>query len=188
MLQALALILLLNAFQLSTQLTVDRTLKREATGTAIVRAVNNRIQDVFGDDRQFLRRIAFVESKDGEDPNTFRPDYHGGIWQVDEIAFGATKDTASHPGLVTKHQQIFERFGINWARVDWTELRIPLYSGLAARLLISNVPDPIPCDIAGQAAYWKLHYNTIAGAGTEEKFIQDVNALQLNPVESELFI
>ena len=181
--QALVLILLLNAFQLSTQQGVDRTMQREATGADVVRAVSNRIQAVFGNDRQFLRRIAFVESKDGTDSNTFRSGYHGGIWQVDEIAFRSTKDTASHPGLIAKHQQILDTFGINWSDVEWSDLRIPLFSGLAARLFVSNIPADIPCDISGQATYWKRHYNTFAGAGTEEKFMEDVNAL--NRMESK---
>ena len=175
--QALVLILFLSAFQLSTQQGVDRTLEREATGADVVRAVSNRIQAVFGDDRQFLRRIAFVESKDGTDSNTYRSGYHGGIWQVDEIAFRSTKDTASHPGLIAKHQQILDTFGINWLNVEWSDLRIPLFSGLAARLFLLNIPDTIPCDISGQATYWKRYYNTFAGAGTVGKFTQDVAAL-----------
>ena len=182
MLQALALILFLHAFQVSTQQGVDRTLQREATGPDVVRAVSNKIQAVFGDDKQFLRRIAFVESKDGTDRNTFRPGYHGGIWQVDEIAFISTKDTASHPGLIAKHQKILDAFEINWSNAEWSDLRIPLFSGLAARLFLSNIPAAIPSDISGQATYWKRYYNTFAGAGTEEKFVQDVNAL--NRMES----
>ena len=171
----LVLLLLLNAFQLSTQQGVDRTLVSEATGADVVRAASNRIQDMLGNDRQFLRRIAFVESTDGTDSDTFRQGYHGGIWQVNEDIFEITQDTATYPGLVALHQQIFDNFTINWTEsVEWTDLRIPLFSGLAARLFLSTIPEEIPCDIAGQATYWATHYNT---AGSAEDFIQDANTL-----------
>ena len=29
-----------------------------------------------------MRRLAYVESRDGLDTDTYREDYHGGIWQV----------------------------------------------------------------------------------------------------------
>ena len=170
----LVLLLLLNAFKLSTQQGVDRTMVSEATDSDVARAVSNRIQAVFGDDRQFLRRIAFVESKDATDIDTYRPGYHGGMWQVDEDVFAITQDTVTHPGLVALHQQIFDNFAINWTTVDWTDLRIPLYSGLAARLFLSTIPEEIPCDIAGQATYWATHYNTDGNAGD---FIQDADSL-----------
>ena len=133
---------------------------------------------MFGDDRQFLRRIAFVESTDGTDSDTFRQGYHGGIWQVDEDIFEITQDTATYPELADLHQQIFDNFGpgIDWTRVSWNDLRIPLFSGLAARLFLSTIPEEIPCDIAGQATYWVTHYNT---AGNTDAFLQAVEALSV---------
>ena len=66
---------------------VDLTLQRESSGSDVVRAAVNRIQAVLSFDRQLLRRIAFVESRDGTDTDTYRPEYHGGIWQVMKINF-----------------------------------------------------------------------------------------------------
>lgn len=172
-----ALIVLLQVFQLTTAQGVDRTLEAEASGASVVRAVVGKIEAVFGADSQFLRRIANVESRDGTHSNTYRNGYHGGIWQVDEIGFMDTQDVASHPGLRAKYEQILREFGINWPDVEWMDLRKPLYSGIAARLKLSNIPAPIPCDVAGQAAYWKRYYNTELGSGTEQKFIDDVMAL-----------
>ena len=163
--------------QLSSQKGVDLTLQSEASGADVVRAVANRIKDVFGSDLQFLRRIAFVESRDGTDPNTFHSGYYGGIWQVDETQFSDTQNTASHPELSARYEQIMTAFGIDWPSVQWTDLRIPLYSGIAARLFLFSIPEPIPCDNAGQAAYWKLHYDTPAGDGTEQKFCEDLEEL-----------
>lgn len=184
----LVLILALQGIGFSMQQSVDQTLEREEAGAGVVRAVVNKIQDVFGSDTQFLRRIAFVESKDGTDSNTYRSGYDGGIWQVDEIAFRDTQNTASHPGLLANYQKIQEAFGIDWPSMEWSDLRIPLYSGIAARLFLLNIPESIPCDIDGQARYWKRYYNTQAGAGTEEKFRQDAIALSNSEGKYKVFL
>ncbi len=42
---------------------------------------------------------------------------------------------------------------------------------LLARLKYYMVPDPIPDELIGQARYWKQHYNTPLGAGTEDQYI-----------------
>lgn len=41
-----------------------------------------------------------------------------------------------------------------------------------ARVHYLRVSDPIPDTINGQAAYWKEFYNTSAGAGTVEKYME----------------
>lgn len=55
----------------------------EAKGDSIVKEVEDCMKELgFPDDKGFLRRIAWVESKYGTDKNTYRSGYHGGIWQV----------------------------------------------------------------------------------------------------------
>ena len=154
----------------------NMTLQEGASGADVVKSVVSDIQSLFGDDKQFLRRVAYVESKDGTDPNTYRSGYCGGIWQVDVAGFNDTQATGSHPKLVAKYEKIKDRFGIDWPKVEWSDLKKPLYSGLAARLFLLNIPASIPSDIPGQAKYWKDHYNK-TGKGTVEKFIKDVEAL-----------
>ncbi len=152
---------------------VDLTLQREASGSDVVRAAVNRIQAMFGFDRQLLRRIAFVESRDETDTDTYRPGYNGGIWQVDEDKFLSTQDTNRSS---TQNVAVRTAFNIDWPSVQWRDLRIPLYSGIAARLFLLNISDTesIPCDVPGQAAYWSTHYssNTIV-----ETYIEDVTLL-----------
>ena len=156
----------------------DDTIRPGANGSDVVHAVVERIEDsnIFPSDNQFLGRIAYVESKDGTDGATYRDGYHGGIWQVDEVGFRATQDTTSHPGLTAKFDKIQETFGIDWRQVLWEDLRKPLYSGLAARLFLSNIPTPIPSDVREQGEYWQNNYNK-GGAGTADKFVADVEAL-----------
>ena len=169
------LISLLQTLQLSTQ-QVDQTLEREASGADVVRATVSKIEPVLGFDNQFLRRIAFVESRDGTGSNTYRRSYDGGIWQVDESAFRDTQNTERYPALRTRYyEKIMSAFRIDWPQVRWSDLRIPLYSGLAARLFLLNIPLPKPCDIAGQAAFWNTHYNS---DGTQGRFIDDIQALR----------
>ena len=106
--------------------------------------------------------------------------FHCNFAQVDLIGFTDTKDVAAHPGLTRKFESIHSRLGIDWTSVEWSDLRKPLYSAIASRLFVSNVPEPIPnsADIDGQARYWKHHYNSGEGAGSVQKFIDDVQALQ----------
>ena len=62
----------------------DLTREPETSGCEVVLACIDTIlqTQIFPADKELLRRIAFVESKDGNDRNTYRAGYHGGIWQV----------------------------------------------------------------------------------------------------------
>ena len=163
---------------------MDDTVTPGKSGSKVVLAVVRRINDnlkILPNDNQFLRRIAYVESKDGADHGTYhRSGYHGGIWQVDEVGFKDTQDVSSHPKLEDKFVLIKKFFGIEWSKVKWEDLRKPLYSGLAARLKLSNVVEKIPdaSDIEKQGRYWKRHYNSEQGAGTVDKFVRDVQDLE----------
>ena len=118
-----------------------------------------------------MYRIACVESNFGNDANTYQDNYHGGIWQVDEIGFKDTQDVASHNKLTERFKQIQNAAGINWQSVTWEDLRKPIYSGIAARLFLLNNPTVIPTTVRGQAQYWKEYYNTEKGKGTVQDFI-----------------
>ncbi len=47
----------------------------------------------------------------------------------------------------------------------------PQYSAAMARCLYLSCPGAIPTDLAGQAAYYKRFYNTIAGAATTDEYL-----------------
>jgi hypothetical protein len=49
-----------------------------------------------------------------------------------------------------------------------------LYAAAMCRIHYLRVPDALPAegDFEGQAAYWKDHYNTYLGAGTEEEYLE----------------
>ena len=134
-----------------------------ANGSAAVLLSVGRIQQsgVFGNDNDILRRIAYVETRDGTLSGTFRDGYDGGIWAVNEDAFRSTQNTNAFARLPAKIEQIEELLQIDWLDAEWSDLRKPLYSALAARLIIFNAPTsvPPPNDLAGQAQFWVEYYN-----------------------------
>jgi hypothetical protein len=119
-----------------------------------------------------LSEIATVESRRGEDPNTYREGYHGGIMQVDEVGFKDTQNVKSHPKLKGKFKKIKEEFGIDWTKTTWENLRDPLHSAIAARLFLSNKSGEIPKTVEGRAAYWKEKYNTVKGKGSSKEYLE----------------
>lgn len=167
------------------QLGVDRTREVEAAGTDVVFSTILLIRDagIFPVDNRFLRRLAYVESRDGVAIGTFRDGYNGGIWQVDENRFNATiiTDPVSNPELSAFYTLILNAFGIDWAVVKWEELRIPLFSALAARLYLTTVPASIPAagDLNGQGEYWQNRYSNNPTVDTAQVFVDSVNEFEL---------
>ncbi|XP_076438556.1 uncharacterized protein LOC143277563 [Babylonia areolata] len=149
--------------------SMDMTLTPGTSGAQVVDAVVDKVHAhcLFNNDRLFLRRLAYVESHDGTDPKTYRQGYDGGIWQVDRSMLTATQSCAN---IIKRECDIIKQeFGIDWTKVTWSQLRIPLYSGLAASLyLIQRLANShvIPGDIAGQADIWAHYYHLNEPTGT----------------------
>ena len=157
----------------------DLTTQVGAYGSSVVTATLSRIQQsgIFPSDNQLLRRIAYVETRDGTDPETYRDGYDGGIWAVDLDLLEATQNTTQYQGLIDLHQNINSSFSIQWSSVQWSDLRRPLYSALAARLYTYTVSEPIPIssEIESQAVYWRTYYNSL---GNTSEFVALVNQLE----------
>jgi len=49
------------------------------------------------------------------------------------------------------------------------------YATAMCRMHYLRKPGAIPTSVEGMAAYWKKHYNTELGKGTEEEFIANYN-------------
>ena len=77
-----------------------------------------------------------------------------------EDAFTSTQ-IGCDPLLVRKRERIMVIFDINWEAVQWSELYKPLYSALAAQLVLFNAQDSIPSDsdVVAQAHFWRENYN-----------------------------
>ena len=171
----------------SAQAAVDLTLENEQTGTSVVLATISKIREenIFSDDNRLLRRVAFVESRDGTAPDTFREGYNGGIWQVDEMVFQFTQSTALNPQLVEVggiYQRLLESsLRVNWRAVRWADLRVPLFSALAARIYfeLSSLKIPPIGNVKAQGQFWKdSNFNT-REEDTVAFFVEEVNLLEL---------
>ena len=169
---AFLLVFLLQSPASAVQLDVhDSVLESGRYGTDVVLLSVAYVQQaiLFTDHSKVLQRIAFVETQFGSNRETFNEGMNGGIWAVSEGAFTSTQ-IGSHPLLVRKCEQIMLIFGINWKAVQWIELSKPLYSALAAQLVLLTAPQSIPndSDIVAQAHFWRENYNA---DGIDQDFI-----------------
>lgn len=93
------------------------------------------------------------------------------------------------PGLCSMIQNMLEYKPLGYTFEEFCfgpEFPTPLiynlqYSTAIARLIYQRVPTLLPDadDIEGLAKYWKMHFNTPQGAGTEEEFINNYHTLVL---------
>ena len=164
----------------STTCVVDLTLQAEAGGTVVVDACIDKISasGIFtSNDQQMLRRIAYVETRDGTNSSTYSdPNNDGGIWQLSSTKFTATKNTGNLAisSLITK---VSTEFNITWTSVQWSDLRKPFYSAIAARLYLEVITASIPLasQVSSQGSYW-VNYYTSSG-GTQSDYVDAVNEL-----------
>ena len=135
----------------------------ETNGTEVVNTVVSQIKTsrIFETNYEYdyIRHIAWVESTDGLNDATYRENYHGGLWQVDEPLFLVTQNI-SIPILRDKHKLVKIHFDINWMTLQWKDLRVPLWSGLAVCLYMCTVDEEIPSNVTKQAEHWNRNYNS----------------------------
>lgn len=169
---------------------VDTTGKK-ATGAAVVEEAIRRIHEsqIFNaSDYGLLRRIAWVESRDGADKNTFRDpkkEAGVGIWQMDKSTFEDIKRQAK---LQKKFfGKIKKAFGIDFSNLDREDLNKPLVSALAARLQLARFKEKIPKEVDKQARYWKKYYNSNDpnAKGTEMDFLNRIKDIPSPPSEDK---
>ena len=161
----------------------DKTLADKAVGEEVVDAVVDLISksNIFPNDYRFLLRIGYIESKFGDDPNTFAErngtNYNGGIWQVDSTTFTNTQNSGAQ-NIKDLYVKIRQLFNIDWNNLTWVDCRKPLVSALAARLSLALIPTPIPDTLEAQASYWLKNYNSAATKSTEQQFIGNVKEME----------
>ena len=136
-----ATFLLVLACSRSQGRSVDLTLQRDARGADVVRAVQLRLDEAnlfdaptTSSERQvyelFIRETAYVESLDGlEHPSD------GGIWRINRNVFEQTQQY----NLPELFHRICRTFCINWVGVEYSDLRNPLYSGLALNIYLHHL-------------------------------------------------
>ena len=136
----------------------ERILDYDSNGTTVVLLAVATLQQsaVFSDDNGMLRRIAYVETRDGTSKS-----FEQNIWAVSHEALQLTQ-MSGNPTLNVKRNLIAIEFDIDWNAVELDDMKRPFYSALAARLLLFIAPERLPdsSDITAQAQFWKQYYNT----------------------------
>ncbi|XP_054168963.1 integrin alpha-E-like [Oppia nitens] len=152
-------------------------------GQDVVEASIAKVNQIklFADDSGFLFRLALVESKFGENPQTFadQTNKSPNIWSIDSQKFRETKDIQKHPELLQLYYDLADKYDIDWQRLDIYDMQRPLYSALASKMFLHLNGQPIPETIDDQAQYWKQHYTAIGDGNVDaDTFVQEVHKLE----------
>ena len=170
----------------------DLTLEPDTLGSDVVRAAVAKVLSasrnqtrIFGNRLNYwlLRRIAYVETRDGTAENTYSSaNYHGGIWRVSEEVFSGI---ATDSRIQDYRAAVETAFDIRWNETfSWRELRKPLYSALATALNLVAITDKdcLSSTPVEQAACWvtrhkKMDVNTLAGQDDVRRYNAAVDTL-----------
>lgn len=121
-----------------------------------------------GTANELLVETAMAETHGGtlKDPTL----YAGmGITQFDKMPFQDVKDRVRS----SDKMKLLQDFDINLDIVEWEHLRYtPLLAMIFTRLKYKKVQEAIPSTLEERADYWKYYYNTLAGKGTAEHYIE----------------
>ena len=165
----------------------------DASGSAVVEEVLHLIQnsDIFPPDHGFMRRIAYVETRDGTNmtENTGEDMDHKrvGIWGLTvsmlhnmRLQLKQHRGNKKYQNLTAKSEQICEVFGVNVTSKN-LNLRNPLVSGIAARFYLhylTVLKDVIlPESVSEQASFWASEYNMTDNATTFEDDIMELEGM-----------
>ena len=144
--------------------------KSNQIGSDVVLAVISKLQylQILNCDHRFLRRIALVETNDGNDDV---PD--GGIWALDKEKFNIV--------LAKKKllRSLSKKLCLDLLAMNYDSLRRPLMSGLFASLYLYNhlniiENNMLTDNITKQANLWFMKYHSQSIGLTEDYFVEQV--------------
>lgn len=130
-----------------TSARFDGTLTPERNGSSVVRAVIAKIDasEVFNDStwwqstserplvKIFLRRMAYVETEDGNRNSV------GGIWDITEEIFRMTQTYVARSQSIRQNLMNSPILKIDWHNIVYTDMTVPMYSGLAVALYLDKL-------------------------------------------------
>ena len=147
-----------------------------ANGSCVVEAVVKHLENsgIFPPDHGFMRRIAYVETRDGtnitKNTNVVIMEHKRvGIWGLTESMLHYMRQKLKQHSHETKYEnlaeyseQILRKFDVNMTGNKELNLRIPLVSGIAARFYFEYLTvlknEELPEDLARQAIFWASYY------------------------------
>ncbi|XP_076821881.1 uncharacterized protein LOC143468501 isoform X2 [Clavelina lepadiformis] len=132
--------------------------------------------EIFPDDSKLLRRIAYVETRDGRN---ITAGGEGGIWKVSSNTLGNLMDGTYNAS--TYYPMILSQFNITWTSVAYNDLDIPLYSALAARLVLAHVElnstAALPATLPEQYSIWNKYFHESTSTIEGSTFASLVNSI-----------
>ena len=155
---------------------------RQMSGTSGPEVVNEVLDTiecsgVFEDDHSFMRRLAYIETKDGTEGQRTT-----GIWNVTVQHLKAMnyRVVLGNPKLSKVSNKTCTELGVNitWAvrNSERQNLSNPLMSGVVARFylhyvtVVNGQQIPLAENVSGQAMFWKLHFKMNAETATTDHF------------------
>ena len=129
----------------------------------------------------FMTNIVMQESKIGKDD-----EWSGssGPSQIDPIRYEDLQKKASdgeqttidRANLANEFLRLDSKHGKGFDILNLTndERRDPMINSLLTRMALATIPKSIPSNLSEQAVYWKNEWNTKAGKGKPEEFINQV--------------
>nr|XP_002125380.3 uncharacterized protein LOC100183360 [Ciona intestinalis] len=136
----------------------DQTMVASAVGREVVDATLQKIHEsgIFTSDYEFLRRIAYAETKFGA--AGLPVNERGGLWQIDDNIHQLLTTSTT---VTTQLEAIRNTFNLTTFLTD-AIYETPLESALAARLYIQHVQGTsvVPAAINEQATWWAFNYRT----------------------------
>ena len=141
--------------------------------------------NMFGEgdlDKQALREMAFVESKYANDEGTFRKDNRS-AYQITPIRFKEFQETMNpnNPrgkGLRAYTNNLKNKYNLDLSKLEYDDLNDPVVGTAVTRALLKLSPASIGETVDERARQWKDFWNTKEGAGTVQKYIDDVSAMK----------
>ena len=142
----------------------------DANGSCVVEAVLKKLDKsrIFQQDHRFMRRMAFVETKDGRETvheNVTKCHKRVGIWGMTQFFFQTMKHEmrlVEFRELNTVVRDVCEAFGVNLTGHEKLNLRNPLVSGIVARFYLHYLTivadSKLPESKKDQAAFWQSQY------------------------------
>ena len=164
-----------------------------ASGSCVVEAVLKLLEDskIFPPDHGFMRRIAYVETRDGTNiisENTNENNLHEGvgIWGLTHYFLGNMRHALQHDpkyrSLFPVSEKIYEQFGVSMTGNETLNMTNPVVSGIAAHfflhyLIVLKDLYKIPEDIAGQASFWANIYHIGANPTVFEEGVMELEGM-----------
>ena len=140
-----------------------------ANGSYVVDTVLEIINQsgIFDPDHRFMRRIAYVETRDGTESVTYERacNKRVGIWGLSINMLWHMRNRIRRsptPRLSRAERLICQTFGVNMSGDERLNLRNPLVSGIVARFYLLYFSElrvmPLPGCAQGQADFWRKYY------------------------------